>query len=81
MQLLLTALLALSPITGVSSVQAAEDPTVCVSCQAGANEIETREGLSRWYYKNIGGICFKRLYNCSKGEWVGGWIPCGNIFG
>ena len=29
-----------------------------------------------WKYKVINGSLYKRLWNQSKGKWIGNWVPC-----
>ena len=29
-----------------------------------------------WKYKSVNGKCYKRLYNYTRQEWIGEWIPC-----
>lgn len=39
-----------------------------------AEETETRAYIYEWRYKVIDGHFYKRLFNCTKEEWVGDWI-------
>lgn len=39
------------------------------------SNIESRADDIRYRYKSINGKLYKRLYNYSKQEWVGDWIP------
>lgn len=38
--------------------------------------IQPRKDKIEWVYKTIDGHIYRRLYNYSKGEWVGDWIAC-----
>ncbi|WP_411337659.1 hypothetical protein [Ruminococcus gauvreauii] len=64
-----TALITFAGGTDVSSMQ----HTDSVSSSEG---ITPRKDITGWKYKNVDGLCYKRLYNYTKGEWVGGWIRC-----
>lgn len=39
-----------------------------------ADAAEARAYIYEWFYKVIDGHVYKRLYNCTKEEWVGDWI-------
>lgn len=40
------------------------------------NTISQRAEKLVWKYKSINGKLYKRLWNQTKGEWVGKWTPC-----
>ena len=35
-----------------------------------------RDDTIDWKYKSVNGKCYKRLYNYTRQEWIGEWIPC-----
>lgn len=38
------------------------------------SDASTFSDIVKWRYKTINGKLYKRLYNYSKGTWVGDWI-------
>ncbi|MCH1982526.1 hypothetical protein MCG98_08100 [Ruminococcus sp. OA3] len=38
--------------------------------------ITPRADIIDWRYKNVNGVCYMRLYNYTKKQWVGDWIRC-----
>ncbi|MBD5469464.1 MAG: hypothetical protein HDR21_15165 [Lachnospiraceae bacterium] len=57
-------------------------PTVMASEQSSSitqydNAIEPQSDALRWIYKVEDGKVYKRLYNASTREWIGGWIYVG----
>ena len=38
------------------------------------NKTVLRAEIYEWRYKLENGKLYKRLYNCTRGEWVGAWI-------
>lgn len=46
----------------------------CNSVLAQQNKNESRADIYEWRYKIVNGKMYKRLYNCTRNEWVGDWI-------
>lgn len=40
------------------------------------NEVTPQADITGWRYKNENGVCYKRLFNYTKGKWIGDWIRC-----
>lgn len=38
--------------------------------------MQERKDVTVWKFKEVNGILYKRLYNITKGIWVGNWIKC-----
>lgn len=36
--------------------------------------IQPRKDICEWRYKIVNGKMYKRLYNCTRNEWIGDWI-------
>lgn len=72
MKKLFISLLLLSVFTSNSFVYAKENNNI-ISYK---NTIAPRKDKLVWKYKSINGILHKRLWNQSKGKWIGNWIPC-----
>lgn len=46
-----------------------------VRAEMSDNDIVVCADRIGWKYKNINGKPYKRLYNFSKDQWIGNWIP------
>lgn len=43
---------------------------------AGGEAIEPQADVIEWIFKTENGHRYRRLFNHSKQEWIGDWIPC-----
>lgn len=39
-----------------------------------SSSVRPLSDIIKWRYKSVNGKLYKRLYNYSKGQWVGDWI-------
>lgn len=71
-------------LTGIAylSFAAVFSPVCTLTANAA---VKTEEGISpqsdvlRWYFKEENGKLYKRLFNTTKGVWVGNWIYVGDL--
>lgn len=57
---------------------AAPEATIPVEAAVAADEsISPSAAIYEWVYRETDGKRYKRLFNCSTGEWAGEWIYIG----
>lgn len=59
------------------TAQAAEVETAPQPQTQSEAGIEPRSEKIVWVYKTIAGELYRRMYNMTTGEYIGGWIWCG----
>ena len=52
----------------------AQEMTVAPVAEVSQGEVQPRTDIKEWRFKVINGHLYKRLYNCSTGNWETDWI-------
>jgi hypothetical protein len=55
-------------------VYAAEAVDTGITTSNDGTGVSTRAAIKQWVYKEENGKIYKRLMNCSTGQWEGDWI-------